>query len=145
MKRNYLIPIFFIFCTTLLAQKVVNPQDKKAVLDLMEAQENAWNEGDLDRFMLGYWQNEALVFVGRTGPTYGYANTLAKYRKGYPDKEAMGTLSFDLLHLQQWDASTLQLIGKFTLIRTKDQPTGYFTLLFRKIEGQWKIVSDHTS
>jgi len=129
----------------LLAQKVVNPQDKKAVLDLMEAQENAWNEGDLDRFMLGYWQNEALVFVGRTGPTYGYANTLAKYRKGYPDKEAMGTLSFDLLHFQQWDASTLQLIGKFTLIRTKDQPTGYFTLLFRKIEGQWKIVSDHTS
>ena len=145
MKRNYFIPMFFIFCTTLLAQKVVNPQDKKAVLDLMEAQENAWNEGDLDRFMLGYWQNEDLVFVGRTGPTYGYANTLAKYRKGYPDKEAMGTLSFDLLHLQQWDASTLQLIGKFTLIRTKDQPTGYFTLLFRKIEEQWKIVSDHTS
>lgn len=79
MKKHYLIPMFFIFCTTLLAQKVVNPQDKKAVLDLMEAQENAWNEGDLDRFMLGYWQNEALVFVGRTGPTYGYANTLAKY------------------------------------------------------------------
>lgn len=95
--------------------------------------------------MMGYWQNEALVFVGRSGPTYGYVNTLDSYRKGYPDKETMGELHFDILHQQQWDNNTVQVIGKFTLIRSKDRPTGFFTLLIRKIEGQWKIVSDHSS
>ena len=145
MKNNYLIVICFVFSTILTAQQEVNPVDKKAVLSVMEAQENAWNKGDLERFMMGYWQNEALVFVGRSGPTYGYVNTLDSYRKGYPDKETMEELHFDILHQQQWDNNTVQVIGKFTLIRSKDRPTGFFTLLFRKIEGQWKVVSDHSS
>jgi len=145
MKNNYLIVICFVFSTILTAQEEVNPVDKKAVLSVMEAQESAWNKGDLERFMMGYWQNEALVFVGRSGPTYGYVNTLDSYRKGYPDKETMRELHFDILHQQQWDNNTVQVIGKFTLIRSKDRPTGFFTLLFRKIEGQWKIVSDHSS
>lgn len=144
MKNNYLIVICFVFSTILTAQEEVNPVDMKAVLSVMEAQESAWNKGDLERFMMGYWQNEALVFVGRSGPTYGYVNTLDSYRKGYPDKETMGELHFDILHQQQWDNNTVQVIGKFTLIRSKDRPTGFFTLLFRKIEGQWKIVSDHS-
>ena len=98
MKNNYLIVICFVFSTILTAQEEVNPVDMKAVLSVMEAQESAWNKGDLERFMMGYWQNEALVFVGRSGPTYGYVNTLDSYRKGYPDKETMGELHFDILH-----------------------------------------------
>ena len=125
-------------------QKVI-PVDRAAVYKTLKMQENAWNEGDMERFMMGYWQNEGLLFVGRSGPTFGYAQTLAKYRNGYPDKATMGKLHFDVLHLTQWDTQTIQLVGKFSLQRDNDAPSGFFTLLFRKINGQWKIVSDHTS
>lgn len=111
----------------------------------MKAQEFYWNKGDIEAFMEGYWNNTELVFVGKNGPTYGYQNTLENYKKGYPDKASMGQLHFDILHTQQWDKNTIQLIGKYTLTRENDQPTGYFTLLFRKIDSVWKIVSDHSS
>jgi hypothetical protein len=70
---------------------------------------------------------------------------LKGYQKGYPTKEAMGTLKFDIIEMRQWDRKTLQVIGKFTLIRESDTPTGHFTLLLRKIKGKWVIVSDHSS
>ena len=95
--------------------------------------------------MEGYWNNAELVFIGKNGPTYGYQNTLENYKEGYPDKESMGQLHFDILHTQQWDENTIQLIGKYTLTRENNQPTGYFTLLFKKIHSVWKIVSDHSS
>ena len=95
--------------------------------------------------MKGYWDNDKLVFVGSNGPTYGYRNTLERYLKSYPTKAAMGQLKFNLLFVEQWDTQTIQVIGKFTLDREKDQPTGFFTLLFRKMGDDWKIVSDHSS
>lgn len=145
--KLYQITIGFVlfFSSTVIAQMPLNSKDKKAISEMMKAQEIYWNNGDIARFMEGYWNNAELVFVGKNGPTYGYHNTMEKYKKGYPDKESMGQLHFDILHTQQWDENTIQLIGKFTLTREKDQPTGFFTLLFRKIDSVWKIVSDHTS
>lgn len=145
--KLYQITVGFVlfFCSTLIAQMSLNSKDNKAINEMMKAQEIYWNNGDIEGFMEGYWNNAELVFVGKNGPTYGYHNTMEKYKKGYPDKESMGQLHFDILHTQQWDENTIQLIGKFTLTREKDQPTGFFTLLFRKIDSVWKIVSDHTS
>ena len=145
--KLYQITIGFVlfFSSTVIAQMPLNSKDKKAISEMMKAQEIYWNNGDIARFMEGYWNNAELVFVGKNGPTYGYHNTMEKYKKGYPDKESMGQLHFDILHTQQWDENTIQLIGKFTLTRENDQPTGFFTLLFRKIDSVWKIVSDHTS
>lgn len=145
--KLYQITVGFVlfFCSTVIAQMSLNSKDKKAISEMMKAQEIYWNNGDIARFMEGYWNNAELVFVGKNGPTYGYHNTMEKYKKGYPDKESMGQLHFDILHTQQWDENTIQLIGKFTLTRENDQPTGFFTLLFRKIDSVWKIVSDHTS
>lgn len=145
--KLYQITVGFVlfFCSTLIAQMSLNSKDNKAINEMMKAQEIYWNNGDIARFMEGYWNNAELVFVGKNGPTYGYHNTMEKYKKGYPDKESMGQLHFDILHTQQWDENTIQLIGKFTLTRENDQPTGFFTLLFRKIDSVWKIVSDHTS
>ena len=127
------------------SQTKENNQDLIAVRAIMSQQEKAWNEGDIPTFMEGYWQNENLVFTGSKGPTYGYFNTLERYKKSYPDQAAMGKLHFDLLFLKQWDENTIQVVGKFTLVRAQDTPTGHFTLLFRKMEGAWKIVSDHSS
>ena len=145
--KLYHITVGFVmfFSSTVIAQMTLNSKDKKAISEMMKVQEIYWNNGDIESFMEGYWNNAELVFVGKNGPTYGYHNTTEKYKKGYPDKESMGQLHFDILHTQQWDENTIQLIGKFTLTRENDQPTGFFTLLFRKIDSVWKIVSDHTS
>lgn len=145
MKPLYYI-IFSIFFTGIIyGQQSSNSIDKEAVLAVLAHQEDAWNQGNIESFMKGYWNNDKLVFVGSNGPTYGYRNTLERYLKSYPTKAAMGQLKFNLLFVEQWDTQTIQVIGKFTLDREKDQPTGFFTLLFRKMGDDWKIVSDHSS
>ena len=145
MKPIYYI-IFSIFFTGIIyGQQSSNSIDKEAVLAVLAHQEDAWNQGNIESFMKGYWNNDKLVFVGSNGPTYGYRNTLERYLKSYPTKAAMGQLKFNLLFVEQWDTQTIQVIGKFTLDREKDQPTGFFTLLFRKMGDDWKIVSDHSS
>ena len=143
--HGIIISLVLFFSSSVFAQVALNPKAEKALIKIMKAQEFYWNKGDIQGFMEGYWNNTELVFVGKNGSTYGYQNTLENYKKGYPDKASMGQLHFDILHTQQWDKNTLQLIGKYTLTRENDQPTGYFTLLFRKIDSVWKIVSDHSS
>ena len=145
MKR---VPIFILFVligSNAYSQQRLENDDINAVRAILKSQETAWNNADINTFMEGYWQSEKLVFVGSNGPTYGFLNTLERYKASYPNKEAMGTLNFDLLFIEQWDKKTIQVIGKFTLTRENDQPTGFFTLLFRKIDSVWKIVSDHSS
>ena len=137
-----------LFLLFFLASLFIHAQSPSAISDIkavLHQQEKAWNSRDLSAFMEGYWKSDSLVFVGSKGPTYGFLNTLERYKASYPNKEAMGTLNFDLLFIEQWDEKTIQVIGKFTLTRENDQPTGFFTLLFRKIDSVWKIVSDHSS
>ena len=141
-----LLPIFTLLLTTsLLAQKPAANKTREQGQRIFDKQIASWNAGDLNDFMNGYWEDERLLFVGSRGPTYGYENTLKGYQKGYPTKEAMGTLKFDIIEMRQWDRKTVQVIGRFTLIRTNDTPTGHFTLLLRKIKRKWMIVSDHSS
>ena len=144
-KLYVLIIVTVVFLEQFRAQSTPDPEVAQAVTQIMRAQEAAWNRGDLSAFMEGYLVSDDLVFVGGRGPTYGYENTWAGYVKGYPDRAAMGQLHFDFLRMTQWDENTLQLIGRYTLTREDDTPTGYFTLLLRRIEGTWKIVSDHSS
>ena len=141
-----LLAIFTLLLTTaLLAQKPAKLRTKEKIQHIFDKQIAAWNTGDLNAFMNGCWEDERLLFVGSRGPTYGYINTLKGYQKGYPNREAMGTLKFEIIEMRQWDRKTIQVIGKFTLIRTNDTPTGHFTLLLRKIKRKWMIVSDHSS
>ena len=144
MRKHVFIAVL-LFSLSGWAQKQPNAKVKGIIDGLFEHQIRAWNEGDVDDFMLGYWNDERLIFVGSTGPTYGYQNTLEGYKKRYPDRDAMGRLAFDILEKRQWDRRTIQVIGKFTLYREKDTPTGHFSLLVRKIKGEWLIVSDHSS
>jgi hypothetical protein len=92
-----------------------------------------------------YWNSEKLVFVGSRGPTYGWQATLANYKKGYPDKAAMGILNFKILDISKIDKRTVFLIGRFELTREIGDVAGHFTLLIQKINKEWKIVSDHSS
>ena len=136
-----------LFCFTIMISGL-NAQDHnligKEIKKVLSAQQNAWNEGNIEVFMQGYWPSDSLTFIGSKGLTYGWKKTLDNYKKSYPDKATMGKLQFDILKLDILSADAAILIGRYTLIREKDQPTGLFTLVWKKIDGKWVIVSDQT-
>lgn len=134
--------LFFVF---VFVAHFVKAQDRQAILTLMHNQELAWNKGDIDGFMQGYWKSDSLVFVGKTGPDYGWQTTLDHYKKRYPGKAAMGKLKFTILQVKVLNPNNAFVLGGWHLKRIKDELGGYYTLWFKKIKGQWKIVCDHTS
>jgi len=138
--KKLIIAFFLITCVFLC-----KAQDKKAILSVLETQRLAWNQGDLEAYMQGYWHSDSLLFVGKSGPKYGWQTTLDNYKKGYPDKAAMGQLAFDILKVQLLDKTNAFVLGAWHLKREQDAPGGYFTLLLRKIKSEWKVVADHSS
>ncbi len=119
--------------------------EEKKVLAVLENQQTAWNNGNINGFMLGYIKTDSLLFVGASEPTYGWQKTLENYKKSYPDKKAMGTLTFDIKKINLLSKDAAFVLGSWALKREADKPHGYFTLIFRKIDGEWKIAVDHTS
>lgn len=119
--------------------------DVEEVKSILLRQVDDWNRGDLDAFMVGYWPSEQLQFIGGNGVTYGYQNTLERYKRVYPDRSTMGQLKFDILEVNQLSKKVIMLTGKYTLTREKDMPTGHFLLIWKKIKGEWVIVADHSS
>jgi len=120
-------------------------KDEQAIRETMHTQEEAWNKGDLNKFMAGYWNSPDLLFVGSKGVTNGWKHTLENYQKSYPNKEAMGILTFQILKVDITGKDTAWLVGKWSLQREKDNPNGHFLLVWRKIKGKWYIVADHSS
>lgn len=118
---------------------------EEEIIKTMRAQEEAWNEGDVEGFMQAYWKSDSLLFIGSSGPQYGWQTTLDKYKKSYPDQSAMGTLSFSNIQFQLIENETAHLSGKWQLDRASDTLKGYYSLLWRKIEEEWKVVYDHSS
>jgi ketosteroid isomerase-like protein len=119
--------------------------DELAIQKLMADQATAWNRGSIDDFMKGYWNNDSLTFIGHGGITYGYGNTLNNYKKNYNDASKMGKLFFKLIKLKKLSPEYYFVTGTWFLKRSAGDVGGYFTLLFRKIKGQWLIITDHTS
>jgi ketosteroid isomerase-like protein len=119
--------------------------DEARIHQVLDTQVDAWNRGDVDAFMSGYWKSESLEFVGAGGVTRGYQEVLERYKKAYPDRAAMGKLSLSDLEIHGECPDSAYVVGKFQLVRAKDSPTGYFTLDFRKFADGWKIVVDHTT
>ena len=140
-KCTLLIVAVLIFATTISAQS----KDEKTIRNVLNNQTNAWNQGNLQEYMQGYWQNDSLMFIGKSGITYGWQKTLENYKKGYPDTAAMGKLKFELLTVNKLSANYYFVVGKWNLVRSIGNVSGAFTLLFRKIKNRWFIVSDHSS
>ena len=141
MKRLLMI-LFCFVASHVMAQTA---QDRTAILKVLEDQRQGWNKGDMDAYMQGYWKSDSLLFVGKNGPTYGWQKTLDNYKKGYPDKSAMGFLTFGIKKVEFLTKDKAFVLGSWNLKREKDEPKGYFTLLLRKIDGQWKVIADHSS
>ncbi len=119
--------------------------DEITIRKILNYQTTAWNNGDLTGFMKGYWESDSLLFIGKSGPKYGFTTTLENYRKNYPDTAAMGKLSFQILQVKRLSALYFFVVGKWHLQRTIGDLEGHYTLLFRKIKSKWVIVADHSS
>jgi ketosteroid isomerase-like protein len=111
---------------------------------VMTDQAIAWNNGDVDGFMKGYWKSEKLVFVSAE-VTRGWQPTLDRYKKSYSSRALMGTLSFSDLEIDVFSKDSAAVLGSWSLARDKDNPHGKFTLIFKRFKDGWKIVHDHTS
>lgn len=128
-------------CITVHAQ---TPSEKEIVSRLNQSTVE-WNKGDIDAFMKDYWNDDSVMYVGKSGVTYGYDKILNNYKKGFPDTASMGKLSFDILHVRELSPEYVFVVGKYTVTRTKGNASGHFTLVWRKINGRWVIISDHSS
>lgn len=133
------------FAFLLLLFYVVSFSQKKEILKVMTDQQTAWNNGNIDGYMQGYWKNDSLLFIGSKGPTYGWQKTLDNYKKSYPNKEKMWILEFSDVQVKILGKKHAYVFGKWKLVRTNDSPNGIYTLIFEKFKDGWKIISDHTN
>ena len=130
--------------TCLIAQKNHHP-DNEAIKEVLKLQQNAWNNGSVDSFMLHYWNSPELRFVSKKGVSNGWQKVSDNYKKSYSNKEKMGKLEFDIKSIELIDRLNAMVVGAWTIQNNDGNPSGYFTLWFKKIKGKWVIVLDHTS
>jgi len=119
--------------------------DTKAINDVLSAQQAAWNRGDVDAFLVGYWRSPELTFSGSSGVSRGWDGVLARYKKSYPDHAAMGQLDFSDLELRFLGPDAALVLGQWHLKRESGDIGGVFTLVWQKFPDGWKIIHDHTS
>jgi hypothetical protein len=109
---------------------------------VMEAQEIAWNIHDLEGFMQGYWKSEQLKFYGSNGLTLGWEQTLTNYKRNYPTSAESGTLNFVINDISRIKGDSYWVMGEYHLKRQVGDADGVFMIIFKKIDGKWKIVAD---
>ena len=118
---------------------------RSAVTAVLNEQQAAWNRGDVDAFMKGYWNSPELTFSGSSGITRGWQPVMDRYRKNYPDQKAMGHLEFSELEVRPLGRDAALVLGRWHLKRDSDELGGVFTLVFERFPEGWRIIHDHTS
>jgi len=145
MKKLTFKIVLFSFLIFLVSCKSTNHCNE--IYNLMEQQEDAWNNGNLENFMNLYWKNDSLVFIGKSGINYGWDKTFSNYKNSYKSKEQMGTLKFNNIICNHINDSTHIVTGKWSLKRNNSigNINGYYSLIWVKKQTGWKITYDHTS
>ena len=137
-----LILLFFTLSILGCYSQTSEVQDREAILSVMKLQEQAWSANDLEGYMKGYWKNDSLKFYGSSGLTKGWQQTLDNYKKGYPTKKHSGTLTFKINDVSKIDDGSYWVMGEYFLKRSVGDANGVFLIIFKKINGEWKIVAD---
>ena len=138
----FISALFIASCNN---NKPMKPDAIGQIQRVMDQQQEAWNRGDIEDYMNGYWKSDSLRFIGKRGITYGWQPTLENYKKGYPNADAMGRLQFTNLSIELTGDSSAYVIGKWMLYRTTDTLSGHYSLLWKRMDNQWLIVADHSS
>ncbi len=134
--------------TILAGRRPINDQKadpEASVRAILAAQHNAWNEGNVEAFLLGYWRSESLTFSGSHGITRGFSGVQERYRTSYPDRQAMGKLDFSGLEVRTLGPDAALVLGHWHLAREKGDIGGVFSLVFQRFPEGWRIIHDHTS
>lgn len=151
MQKHYPVKkySFFLFALILTCQSPINTsnvttfeEDKDSILNVMEQQEQAWNNYDLEGFMNGYWKSDELKFYGSNGVTSGWQQTLTNYHKRYPSKDHTGNLKFTIDMVSKIENDVYYVMGQYHLKRNVGDANGTFMIIFKKIDGEWKIIAD---
>jgi ketosteroid isomerase-like protein len=116
-----------------------------AVRAVLDRQAAAWNAGDLEGFMGGYWRSDQTRFASGGDVSLGWQTVLDRYRRRYKDRATMGTLTFSDVQVNPLTGDSALAYGRWRLQRAHDAPSGLFTLILRKTPEGWRIVYDHTS
>jgi hypothetical protein len=139
MKNILIALLLLVSCSACASRK------EEAIRHILQAQVVEWNKGYIEGYMKGYWENDSLVFIGKNGPTYGYNATLERYKKSYPNAEKMGKLTSTIISMKRLSKKYFFVVGKWHLERKDGNLQGSYTLLIKKIKGEWVIVNDHSS
>ena len=140
MKRFFLL-IFLVFFFNSYSQTETET-DIKAIHKVLEKQKTAWSNNNIEDYMLGYWKSDSLKFYGSNGITYGWKNTLERYKKAYPTKDHTGKLDFKTIDISKISEDAYFVMGEFYLVRKTGNANGIFMIIFKKINGLWKIIAD---
>ena len=135
----------FAFLILFSIKSVAQQSEEAAIRQLLDRQTTSWNRGDVEGFMQTYWKSDSLMFIGKSGITWGWQQTLNNYKRGYPDTAAMGKLAFDIIQIKPLSPDHYFVVGKWMLKRSIGDLSGHYTLLLRRINSEWKIVADHSS
>lgn len=119
--------------------------DRAAITRILEAQQNNWNQGNVDAFLESYWHSPDLTFSGSGGIARGWDGVLARYKKNYPDRAAMGQLDFSGLEFRFLGNDAALVLGHWHLARAQGDVGGVFSLVWQRFPEGWRIVHDHTS
>ncbi|MGC1204819.1 MAG: nuclear transport factor 2 family protein [Flavobacteriaceae bacterium] len=117
-------------------------KDKKEIQKVLKTQRIAWSKNNIEKFMEGYWKSDSLKFYGANGITHGWENTLERYQKAYPTKDHTGTLSFKINDISKISDESYYVLGEYHLKREVGNADGIFMIIFKKINGEWKIIAD---
>ena len=118
--------------------------DIEAIKKALQKSAEDWSKGDIEGYMNVYWKSNELQFIGKNGITYGWEETYKKYKKNYPNSDHTGQLTFKVLATNYLATNLYSLTGEYYLKREKGDVNGIFTLIFKKIDNNWVIVSDHS-
>ena len=140
MKKLPLLFIVLLFLS--FGYKLAAQDDVNQIKNILNQQERAWSNGDLEGFMAGYWKSDSLTYFSRGKITQGWHTTLDNYKKGYPNKAHTGTLNFRLAKITKINNDVYYVMGEYFLTREVGDAQGTFMIIFKRINGQWKIVAD---
>lgn len=138
---------FVRFLLVILVTSGFFPQnsEREMIVQVLSNQAEAWNNGDIEDYMQGYWKSDSMFFTSGGNIQRGWQATLEKYKKSYSDREKMGRLKFSDLQVNILSSHSAWVFGRWELVRKDDHPSGLFTLVMRRFPEGWKIVHDHTS
>ena len=136
--------LFIVISLSACKSPIAEMDDVAALKKVLKAQEQAWSNNDLDGFMQGYFQSDSIPYFGSGGVTYGWQNMLDRYKKGYPTTAETGTLKFTIANISKISEEAYWVMGEYHLTREVGIANGTFMIVFKRINGEWKIVGDHS-